>query len=209
MAFLSKKRPHKLPEKLKVRVVHLPPKGPVEFGKPPKIEKPEGTQVQPQAKTLAISEIKGMTPGKVWKNLPLKQKILTIVIISIVTPAIVFPMYWIATSSFPFFGPSPSTLRIFSGKLYLTTTTINDNPNWGGKYHYKEVQQTTSTMPFKIKLQSASVDGKVIFMGQTSGKLSYEADWSLSITSNDPDWRAYVNPSSGHISGWAMVWQQV
>jgi hypothetical protein len=94
MAFLPKRRPRKLPEKLKVRVVHRPPKGPVEFGKK-----------EAPAKAPEVEAERPISIHEAWKSLPLKQKILTLIIICIVTPPIVFSMYWISTGSFPFLGP--------------------------------------------------------------------------------------------------------
>jgi hypothetical protein len=101
MAFLPKRRPRKLPEKLRVRVVHRPPKGPVEFGKK-----------EAPAKAPEVEAERPISIHEAWKSLPLKQKILTLIIICIVTPPIVFSMYWISTGSFPFLGPSaPATLE--------------------------------------------------------------------------------------------------
>ena len=102
MAF-PKKRPRELPEeKLKVRVVYRPPKGPVEFGKPhPRIEKPEAKpEVKPQV--AKAPEIK--KPFKVWKILPI-----------IIVPIIIFIIFINIGGGGPFSGewmsPHPCTFR--------------------------------------------------------------------------------------------------
>jgi hypothetical protein len=89
VAFFSKKRPSKLPEKLKVRVVYQPPKGPIEFGKKEVLAKAPEVEAE---RSTSIREV--------WKILPLKQKILTVIIIILIIPVIVFSIYWIVTWSF-------------------------------------------------------------------------------------------------------------
>ncbi|MEM3453102.1 MAG: hypothetical protein QW835_05705 [Candidatus Hadarchaeum sp.] len=106
MAFLPKKRPRKPPEeKLKVRVVYRPPKGPVEFGKPK--TKPEMPQAQPaekvpketfkvttEAKRAIVEHMETPVKKGVWKTLPTAQKILTVVIpAAIIVPIFVFVIY--------------------------------------------------------------------------------------------------------------------
>jgi hypothetical protein len=89
VTFFSKKRLLKLPEKFKVRFTHQPLKGPVEF------EKKEVLTKAPEVKAERSTGIR-----EVWKILPLKQKILTVIIIILITPVIVFSMYWIVTWNF-------------------------------------------------------------------------------------------------------------
>lgn len=73
MTFLPKKRPPKLPEKLKVRVVYRPPKGPVEFEKK-----------KMPAKAPEVEAERPIGIREVWKILPSKQKFLAAITIIVV-----------------------------------------------------------------------------------------------------------------------------
>ena len=61
-------------------------------------------QAKPEAKASATSETNEMTPSKMWKNLPLKLKILTAIIVVLVNLAVVLLIYWVVT------GP-PESIR--------------------------------------------------------------------------------------------------
>jgi len=212
MSFAPKKRPRKLPEKkLKVRVTYRPTEGPTEFGKPE--AKPEVPQAQPPAEKIPIhthrerplakapevvGETKKMTPGKVWKILPLKQKIISVVAVVVIVPVTVSAIYWIHMGTLPFFGSDTLATRTFSGTLSLETRSIG-NDVWAGE----EEVFAEGTMPFEIELQKLTTrDGKVIFMGQTKSTLSYNGDWSVrGKPPPNPDEEIRVNPSFGEVSG--------